>query len=65
MGNIKLQEATVNECIEKTMPVFDTRFASLRRSLDLADYIRFGQFPPRKSLRQSRSVASTIGFRAE
>lgn len=65
MGNIKLQEAPVNECTEKTIHVFDTRFASPGRSLDLADYIRYGKISPLKILHQSRSVASTVSFRAE
>ncbi|KAL8671557.1 MAG: hypothetical protein Q9168_003942 [Polycauliona sp. 1 TL-2023] len=41
MGNIKLQEDTVDVCIQKTMHVLDTRFASQGRSFDLADYIRY------------------------
>ena len=44
MGNIKLQEATVDGCIQKTMHVLETRFVSQERTLDLAEYIRYAHF---------------------
>ncbi|KAL8974487.1 MAG: hypothetical protein Q9197_001277 [Variospora fuerteventurae] len=41
MSNIKLQETTVDECIQTTLRVFRTRFGGKGSSLDLANYIRW------------------------
>ncbi|KAL8989548.1 MAG: hypothetical protein Q9177_001584 [Variospora cf. flavescens] len=41
MSNIKLQETTVDECIQTTLRIFRTRFGGEGSSLDLANYIRY------------------------